>query len=330
MDLVLLAAGASTRYGTTRPKYWLTMYDGRFMIEHVIEPFLDQVSHIHVVTLEEHEKWNVSKVLKELYGDKVSIYALTSLSSGPAESAAAVLQYLNDGPVFIKDCDSIFNVTLPQSGNFVCVQSGHHNPNKSYVSLENNLVTDIVEKSVISDTACIGGYGFASSREFIETLKQVPHNKELFISDVVKQLLPVDYVNCDNFADLGTIDDFVNYNRRFTTIFCDIDGTIIKNQAEFWSPSYNDPPEVLEDNVAKLIEMQTYGAQIIFTTARNKKYTDDIALMLDRLGFKNYTLLTGLNHSQRVVINDFSHTNPAPSCRAVNLPRDSDTLRDYL
>ena len=103
MDLVLLAAGASTRYNTPRPKYWLTMYDGRFMIEHAIEPFLNQVDHIHVVILEEHERWNVSSVLESIYGDRVTVYALTSLSSGPAESAAAVLQYLGDRPVFIKD-----------------------------------------------------------------------------------------------------------------------------------------------------------------------------------------------------------------------------------
>ena len=223
----------------------------------------------------------------------------------------------------------MFTAQLPQ-GNFVCVQSGHTDSNKSYVELTDNLVTDIVEKQTISDIACVGGYGFASSRQFIETLKQVPHDKELFISDVVERMLPVSYTLVDSYVDLGTLDDFVSYNRKFKTIFCDIDGTIIKNQAEFWSPGYNDPPDVLQDNVNRLLELQREGAQIIFTTARNKKYTNDIAIMLDRLGFTGYTLLTGLNHSQRVVINDYSSTNPNPSCTAINLERDVNTLRNYL
>ena len=65
MDLILLAAGASSRYNTPRPKYWLTMYDGRFMIEHAIEPFLDQVDHIHVVILEEHEQWVAQALVRK-------------------------------------------------------------------------------------------------------------------------------------------------------------------------------------------------------------------------------------------------------------------------
>lgn len=329
MDLVLLASGASSRYNTPRPKYWLTMYDGRFMIEHAIEPFLDQVEHIHVVILEEHEQWNVSHVLKDIYQDKITVYALDRLSSGPAESAAAVLQYLSDRPVFIKDCDSFFNAQLP-TGNFVCITKEEYDPDKSFVEIDNNQITEIAEKSPISDTVCVGGYGFASSQEFIKLVKNLPDDHELFVSHVVEHLLPVQAVTVDNYEDLGTLDKFIRFNRRFKTIFCDIDGTIIKNQAEFWSPSYNDPPEVLQDNVDRLLELQADGAQIIFTTARNKKYTDDIAVMLDRLGFKGYTLLTGLHHSVRIVVNDYSSTNPNPSCVAINLERDVNTLRTYL
>lgn len=329
MDLVLLAAGASSRYNTPRPKYWLTMYDGRFMIEHAIEPFLDQVDHIHVVILEEHERWNVSQVLKDIYQDKVTVYALDRLSSGPAESAAAVLQYLDDKPVFIKDCDSFFNAQLPQ-GNFVCVTTEKYDPDKSFVEVRDNQIVEIAEKSPISDLACVGGYGFASSREFVSIVKKLPSDHELFISHVVEHVLPAIPVPVTEYEDVGNLDKFIKFNRRFKTIFCDIDGTIIKNQAEFWSPSYNDPPEVLQDNVNRLLELQAEGAQIVFTTARHKKYTDDVAVMLDRLGFTNYTLLTGLNHSIRVIINDYSSTNPDPSCLAINLERDVNTLRNYL
>lgn len=329
MDLILLAAGASSRYATPRPKYWLTMYDGRFMIEHAIEPFLDQVDHIHVVALEEHDRWNVKQTLEDIYKDRVTVHFLDKLTSGPAASAAMVLKHLDDRPVFIKDCDSFFTAQLPE-GNFVCLTTEEYDPQKSFVEVKNGLITEIAEKSPISDIACVGGYGFASSQEFVKLVDNLPDDRESFVSHVIESLLPVQAVTAGNYVDVGTLDKFVEFNRRFKTIFCDIDGTIIKNQAEFWSPSYNDPPEVLEDNVARLIELQNEGAQIIFTTARNKKYTDDIAVMLDRLGFVGYTLLTGLHHSIRVVVNDYSSTNPNPSCTAVNLERDVNTLRRYL
>ena len=37
----------------------------------------------------------------------------------------------------------------------------------------------------------------------------------------------------------------------------------------------------------------------------------------------------GLNHSKRTVINDFSPTNPYPSCGAINISRDSDNLNEH-
>jgi dTDP-glucose pyrophosphorylase len=332
MDLVLLAAGASTRYTTPRPKYWLTMYDGRNMLQHAIDPFLDQVDHIHVVILKEHDtKYNVSPVLKEFYGNRVTVVALDALSAGPACSAMQALELLSDRRVFIKDCDSLFTTTLPQ-GNFICVDPGHNDLNKSYVAINDNII-DIKEKQTISDTACVGGYGFSSSRQFVDTVKQLSVDSEVYISRVIKKLLDQNFipVQVNNYIDLGTSKDFIEYNRRFMTIFCDVDGTVIKNQAEFFYPNnYKDAPIVLEKNRDRLQALQKQGAELVFVTARNSKYHADIEKLLQNIGFQNFRLLTGLNHSQRILINDYSTTNPDPSAVAINLKRDDDDLGLYL
>lgn len=41
-------------------------------------------------------------------------------------------------------------------------------------------------------------------------------------------------------------------------------------------------------------------------------------------------MIMGLPHCQRVLINDFAKTNPYPSALAINMVRDTETLREYL
>ena len=72
------------------------------------------------------------------------------------------------------------------------------------------------------------------------------------------------------------------------------------------------------------------GCKIIFCTARNKEFHFITRTMLNDLGFKECELIMGVHHSKRILINDFANTNRFPTASAINLPRDSDTLKDYL
>ena len=42
------------------------------------------------------------------------------------------------------------------------------------------------------------------------------------------------------------------------------------------------------------------------------------------------SLIMDLNHSKRIVINDYSKTNPYKSCDSINLKRNSSDLKDIL
>lgn len=330
MDLILLAAGASTRYNTPRPKFWLTMYDGRFMLEHAIDPFLDQVETIHVVVQVEHAlKFNVIETLDRIYGARVRVVCLNQLLNGPAQSAAAALEGISDREIFIKDCDSIFKCKL-SAGNFVCTLAGQADPGMSYVVVNHGVIQDIAEKTLISDIACVGGYGFSSSQEFVAKVKNMSVAGEIFVSDIVKQIADVRPCAVSDYHDLGDLDKFIRFNRQHQTIFCDIDGVVVENQSEFFPPLFSDEPVLIADNCKRLLELESAGAEIVFTTARPAKFHNDIEAMLRKIGFTRFKLIAGLHHSQRVLINDFNVTNPDPSACAVNLVRNSDNLRDYL
>ena len=76
--------------------------------------------------------------------------------------------------------------------------------------------------------------------------------------------------------------------------------------------------------------MAAEGAQIVFCTARGEKHRKGLEAALKEQGIPYHALITGCNHSQRVLINDFANTNPYPSCIAINIPRDGDDLEKYL
>jgi hypothetical protein len=72
------------------------------------------------------------------------------------------------------------------------------------------------------------------------------------------------------------------------------------------------------------------GCKIIFCTARNKKYELITRSLLNTLGFGDCDLIMEVHHTKRVLINDYAKTNPYPTAVAVNIPRDSDQLKDLI
>jgi hypothetical protein len=86
----------------------------------------------------------------------------------------------------------------------------------------------------------------------------------------------------------------------------------------------------LFDNIDKLRKELARGCQIVFCTARPKKFESITREMLDSFGFSECQLIMGINHSSRVLINDFAPSNPYPSAVAINLVRDADNLGDMI
>ena len=86
-----------------------------------------------------------------------------------------------EGNIFIKDCDDYFSVEDLEPDT-VCVYSLQKldeviAKNKSYVDVDNNgYVKTIVEKRVISELFCCGGYSFSDADLFSNTFKKLKKN----------------------------------------------------------------------------------------------------------------------------------------------------------
>ena len=116
-------AGLSTRFPNMRPKYLLTDYSGKMMIESAIKNFIGK-HKITITILKLHDEiYNASQKLKSAFGDAVNILILEKPTLGPADT---VYQTLLSGlvnlnsPILIKDCDGFYDTDLLQ-GNVVYV-----------------------------------------------------------------------------------------------------------------------------------------------------------------------------------------------------------------
>jgi len=335
MAVVIPCAGRSSRFPNTRPKYLLTMHTGQLMIESAVEPYLDQ--DIHIVILKEHnEKYQVSDVIKKLYGtnSNIHLHILEEETTGPAETVYSVSKNLPDNePLFIKDCDSFFTGEF-RKDNHICVVDLRKNLDitkvaaKSFAVTNNQMmITNVVEKQVVSNYICVGGYGFSSAKEYNDAFKNVDSANEIFVSHVIKYMLEnKNFVanEVTNYIDVGTYKEFVDYNQSKTTIFCDIDGTVFYNQSRLFENNYSQAPTPIPNSVKYLLQKQKDGCKIIFVTSRPSEFKIITENKLNECGFKNYQVIYDLPHAPRTIINDYSVSNPYPTAISINVPRDDD------
>jgi hypothetical protein len=340
MEIIIPAAGLSTRFPNMRPKYSLTDYSGQIMLARTIKPFIGKYG-ITIGILKEHEDiYQIKNLLNFEFGDAVDVVILSKQTIGPADTVAQIIAKkpsLLDKEILIKDCDSFFDHDYV-SGNYICVTKFTDNEfirapaAKSFVvSNDQNIVQNIVEKQIISDTFCVGGYKFTSGRLFYDAFHKLKQtNVEIFVSNVIQYCLAEGQTFTTNivrnYIDVGTSAEWFNFNNK-VSIFCDIDGTLVKAQPR---NTYHIPPDPLVNNIKILKKLLSEGNEIIFVTSRPESARNNTQTMLNNLGFGGCKLLMGLQNSKRIVINDYNASNPYPRAIAINIFRNSDTIQDYI
>lgn len=347
MQLIVPMAGKSSRFPNVKPKWMLTHPSGRFMaIEAVRGLNLDDFEKLNFVYLQEHEeKYSFLKGFREELEDLglLGKSRLIPLDKPTVDQPETVNQAINiasiSGPILIKDSDNYFEAVV-KSGNYVCSCDlntiGLVKPrNKSYISINSmGNVANIVEKQVISSTFCVGGYGFSDSSDFIAALTRLGTMKERYISNVIYDLLlegfDFESLPVKNYSDWGTIEDWDRYKRSFGTLFIDLDGTLVKNSSAHFPP-YIGESDVIAPNVEIVNQLQKSGKfEVIVTTSRPEKYRAITEQQLASIGIRFTALIMGLQHGKRIIINDYSKSNPFKSCDSINLKRDADDLREIL
>jgi hypothetical protein len=345
--LILPVAGRSSRYGLSRPKWLLTMPSGELMFEFSISKLdFQHFTKIIFICLEEHLKFiseEKIKILLKEYCKNIEIVILSEPTKSQSETVFKALEFCNvSGPFFVKDCDNQFSFSFSGESQIATLllsdETGTNATNKSYVDVDSfNNVKNIVEKRVISNQFCCGGYGFDSSQKFMDAFKDIEERNngpdEIYLSHVIYELLlrgnQFKASMASSFIDLGTSKEYRLFCKKHLTIFCDIDGVLCKNGSKFGDRGWKTP--IIEKNVKALVDFQKiYNLYIVVTTSRPWEEKEDLQNKLDNAGLKVEQYVMSLPHGRRVLINDFASTNSYPSAISVNLERDNDNLNVFL
>ena len=348
--LIVPMAGRSSRYPDLRPKWMLSHpMSNTFMGIAAIQGLnLDFFDKIYWVTLQSYqEKYQFEQgYFEELdqvgLKEKSEIVLLEEETSSQSETVCEVIKKKNiEGFIFIKDSDGYYECELKDGSNQVAYFDLNDMDNinarsKSYVELDHNeVVTNIVEKKVVSSTFSSGGYGFSDPQEFISVYNKLgEQDGECYVSNIIFEMMlsgsKFNGLKTSNFKDWGTLEAWNKYKSQYKCLFVDIDGTLVKNSSHHFPP-YIGSGEPLKDNIDALNELYDNGkARIILTTSRPERYRQTTCWELERKGIRFDQLVMGLPHSQRILINDFAKSNPYPSAAAINMPRNKNDLKELL
>jgi hypothetical protein len=344
-NLILPVAGRSSRFPGMRPKWLLTMPDGKLMIEKAVEGLeLSDFDRVIVVCLREHldayltEK-SLDNILAGIGHTNIEVCVVTEPTSSQSETVAIALKEAKvHGSIFIKDCDNRFSVRWCGKNQVAVIDLNSIGlidaKNKSYVQSDAlGNISNIIEKQVISNYFCCGGYGFEDSEDFLKHYHEVKSEQEVYISHIIYSMLMAEekfsIIEAENYVDWGTLREYRHYTGAFVTLFCDVDGVMLYNGSKFGKKGWRTDP--IPANLDAISRLQKVGQlYLIITSSRPDSEIDYVRSQLATYGVEADRYLMGLPHSRRILVNDYSLTNPFPSAMSINLERDSKGLSSIL
>jgi hypothetical protein len=349
--LIVPMAGKSSRFPNQKPK-WMLTHPRRncfMVIESISGINLDFFDSVVFVVLQDHEdKFHFSNGLKKQLDDlgilsKSKILHLENQTSSQSETVYQAIKKENiEGFICIKDSDGKFKTSITSPFyNQVCycdlnsvgkLDAG----SKSYIEMDQGgVITNIVEKKVISSTFSVGGYCFSSASKFCDIYDSLKNMEgECYISHIVYEMILLGEkfygLESSEFEDYGTIEEWNSFKSKFKTVFTDLDGTLIENTGEYLPP-FRGEGAPLKNNVETINNMFDSGfVYVIITTSRPESTRKETEKELKEKGIKYHDMIMGLPHCGRLSINDFAPTNLYPSSQSINIRRNDDSLMEFL
>lgn len=349
--LIIPAAGRSSRFPRMRPKWMLTHPSGRLMIQMVLDA-IDRSSfgRIIVTILREHaDSHDAELILQQAFpqesGFGIETCVLDSPTKSSCETVFQTVQRLGvTGAIVVKDCDCLVDFRLPENPRFAVGLDIHGGSvgeirnlgQKSFiVSNDGQVIDEIVEKAIVSETICVGVYGMQTD-EFLRSYQRMNGEirSEMYMSHIISDLIDKDGLEFQSvyavkYCDWGTKEAWFSSVLSQQTYLIDIDGVMLENTGRYGRRNWFNSTVGIRENIEAVRRLSDGGGEIIFITARPKDALQSFKELMDAEGIRFKTIIHSCLHSKRTIINDFTSSNPYPSCAAINIPRNG-TLNNYL
>jgi len=235
MNVLIPMAGEGSRFakaGYTFPKPLIEIFQ-KPMIQIVIENLGLDANFIFLVRKEHDEKYNVSSLLKVI-SPNCKIVFVDKLTEGAACTTLLAEKFINkNDPLLIANSDqfiewnsskTLYELTNKEiDGGIIVFKSIH--PKWSYAKTDDNdIVTEVAEKNVISDNATVGIYFWKKGSDYVKYAKQmikknIRVNNEFYVCPVFNEAIKDKKIfkikKIDKMWGLGTPEDLEFFNKNF-------------------------------------------------------------------------------------------------------------------
>lgn len=331
-NLILPVAGTSSRFPNMIPKYLLKDPSGNLMLTRGIEGISPNTfDQIIIVALQEHEqKYHFSEVLVSDIVQKFGIdpkvckvILLENPTNSQAETVSLGIKKSNiSGSLLIKDCDNFFilDKSSYKDTNFIAVGNLHNEGkinagNKSYISIaESGVVQNIVEKQVIGNLFCAGGYYFSDVKNYISSYEKVKNIDNLYVSHVIFQSIidgELFFTNeIKGYLDWGTKIEWKKYLRSFGALFIDVDSAVAINSdidIDIENESF------VSKNANYISDIHNQGKiRVVLMSSHPEKDRSEIKSKLKKIGFKYSQLILDIPSGKRFFVSDLNSIESNP------------------
>jgi thiamine kinase-like enzyme len=326
-------AGESSRFNYKfKPFLYL---DNKRFIEHTLDEFIKHDSIIEsynfIITKEQEKINNVINTINEIFPNllnKINILQISEKTPGPYQTLqSAILENTtinNINNIIICDIDHSVNITpiidklniYKNIDAIIPVWNINYDEHKNWgkVILNNNKINRFCEKECVEKIPNQEVFGLIGCYYF-KNINILPYdNKYINFSDFFNNnflKINIEIANIKKAYFYGTpemVEKTIKLRRTFETIFCDIDGVLIKHNN---SSNNNLKDNILIGNcVNKLKNLREDNKKIILVTARPKKTEKEFKILLKQLDILYDDIVMDLNPGPRYLINDIKPSNP--------------------
>jgi capsule biosynthesis phosphatase len=291
MNIIIPIGGVGQRFkdeGYDMPKPLISVL-GKPMIYQVINSLqLESTDTVYIVYHNHLKEFNFETLIKFYFRNvNIKFVSLDYLTKGAAETVLRGLETFTEDElkdsVLLLDCDTFYSDDIiskyksqSNKNTIFYFNSTDPKPIFSYINLENDKVTEIVEKVKISDNANTGAYGFESGAELKQYCgKILGLDKEVYISCVYEEMLrdgkTIVGSKIDSFNCVGTplqLKTYCNKYKEFARplrVCFDLDNTLVTHptiQGDYTSVL------PIQRNIDYLRLLHRLGHTIIIYTAR--------------------------------------------------------------
>lgn len=282
-----------------------------------------------IITQEQENNFDIKNKLNELF-QKCEVIIIPEKTLGPFQTICKAIEFSQIDkqiPVFICDCDHSIDIEpmireIDNSPDIIIpywdITNENHNDWGIIYFSEEKKVINYSEKYIIEGyinyAGIIGCYYFKNLNHF-------NHPTHCNITDLLQEInreaniVAVKIERTEFFGDKVRLEKTIENRKKLQTIFCDIDGTLIKHEKYPDNVSL----DVLPGTIDKLERWKNKGHKIILTTARTNKKQLSVLLKKNNIPFDK--LICCLPSGKRYLINDFK-SDLLPMSHSFNIPRD--------